>query len=92
MVEAVAPVDKDLGPAGVKDKQQRAACLSVQCVGDSDLQQRVQDRIPKATTHNTKWAINIWDEWRKRRNLGFINVNEHDQFVRVPDSIIDMRS
>ena len=27
MFKSVAPVDKDLGPVAVKDKQQRAACL-----------------------------------------------------------------
>ena len=91
LFEPVAPVDRELGPVAVKDKQQCVACLSVQRVSDSDLQQQVKDRIPKATTHNTKWAVNIWDEWRKRRNLEFIgNVNEHDRFVRVPDSIIDI--
>lgn len=53
------------GDSGTSDGGQRF----LMPLSSSQFSESLKDRIPKSTTHTTKWAVSIWKEWRSWRNF-----------------------
>ena len=36
---------------------------------DSEIRAKIGDSVPKSTKYKDKWAVNLFESWRKQRNL-----------------------
>ena len=46
-------------------KEEEPPELSTKRINDLELQERVKEKIPKATADNIKWWFKAWEKWRK---------------------------